>query len=620
MAIQLTANAFKAIDGGNFDEKPLVQVVDVRKVNASQERYRAWVADGSDEVKQALLATQLNDLVKRGEIRNGSVVQLLEYMSSNVQTRKLLVILNLQIMITQHPIIGNPKLPLETLPSNQIQNPTSQSNPTPNSNPNPIPKPSIFQPMIQPPYKPAPNFKSHNTIFKNEAPARVIPISVLNPYQGRWAIKARVTAKSEIRRYNNSKGDGKVFSFDLLDSEEGEIRVTCFNNLVDKFYELVENGKVYLVSKGSLKPAQKNFNHLSNEWEILLDNSSTVDLCDDEITEIPSQKFNFKLISSIENEPNNSIIDLVGIVTVVNPSVTILRKNGMETQKRVINLKDNSNKSVELTLWGEFCNREGRDLQLAVDSATFPVVAIKAGKVSDFNGKSVGTIHSTQIFINPDLSETRDLKSWFENQGKNMETVSISKDGNLSSFSRNEVRKTVSQIKDERLGMGEKPDWVTVKGIISFIKTDNFCYTACPLMIGERKCSKKVNKSSDGGKWSCERCEAEFDECDFRYLLQVQVQDHTGITWVTAFQESGEEITGRPAKELYRIRNEEMNENEFGEIIKGCLFEQFLFKLKIKEESYGDEQRVKVTVVKAEKVDPAVESRVLLDLISRISG
>lgn len=40
-----------------------------------------------------------------------------------------------------------------------------------------------------------------SAIVRDEAPARIIPISALNPYQGRWTIKARCTQKSEIRRY-----------------------------------------------------------------------------------------------------------------------------------------------------------------------------------------------------------------------------------------------------------------------------------------------------------------------------------------------------------------------------------------------------------------------------------
>ncbi|XP_020091056.1 replication protein A 70 kDa DNA-binding subunit A isoform X1 [Ananas comosus] len=636
-AARLTANAIAAVSGGDLNLKPVVQVVELKQVpGAAQERFRALVSDGS-AAHQALLATQLNALVKARRLRRGSVVQLLEYICSTVQNRRIIIILNMEVIIPECEIIGNPSLPPEAEPVSQNVSSTNNSGSftretlngsagsdsnsvarlVSKSSANPANGAPSFPPTIQPSYKPPPMYKNRGAIMKNEAPARIIPIAALNPYQGRWAIKARVTAKGDIRRYNNAKGDGKVFSFDLLDSDGGEIRVTCFNSVVDRFYEVVEVGKVYVMSKGSLKPAKKNFNHLNNEWEIFLEAASTVEPCPDENDSIPTQQFNFRPISEIENAENNSILDIIGIVTSVNPSVTILRKNGMETQRRIMNLKDESGKSVELTLWGEFCNKEGSQLQEALDSGFFPVLAVKAGKVNDFSGKSVGTISSTQLFMNPNLPEADRLKVWFDGGGKNAASQSISKDV-MPAFSQNLIRKTISQIKDEGLGRGERPDWVTVKATVSFIKADNFCYTACPLMIGDRQCNKKVTKVA-GGNWCCDRCDKEFEECDYRYLLQVQVQDHTGLTWVTAFQESGEDILGCSAKELYKLKYEENDDIRFPEIMRRSLFEQYLFRLKIKEELYGDEQKVKITAVKAEKVNPSMESRYLLDLIGRHS-
>lgn len=37
-------------------------------------------------------------------------------------------------------------------------------------------------------------------VVRNEAPAAIVPISALNPYQNRWTIKARVTTKGDVRR------------------------------------------------------------------------------------------------------------------------------------------------------------------------------------------------------------------------------------------------------------------------------------------------------------------------------------------------------------------------------------------------------------------------------------
>ncbi|XVF48923.1 hypothetical protein PTKIN_Ptkin03bG0227300 [Pterospermum kingtungense] len=613
MPVNLTRSAIAMINGGDVNSKPLVQVVDIKLIGNSQERYRLLLSD-SESTQHAMLATQLNEHVRTGRVKKGSIIQLIDYICSTVQNRRIIVVLNMETIIPEYEIIGNPKLLTDSDTRTNKSMPNNNLEPSARSR---VPANNVqsFRPTVQPAYQPPPNYKIQGPIMKNEAPARIIPIAALNPYQGRWAIKARVTAKGDLRRYNNARGDGKVFSFDLLDSDGGEIRVTCFNNVVDRFYDFIEVGKVYLISKGSLKPAQKNFNHLKNEWEIFLESNSTVELCPNEDGSIPRLQFSFRPINEIESAENNSILDVIGIVTTVNPSVPILRKNGMETQRRILNLKDASGKSVELTLWGDFCNKEGQKLQEMVDSGFSPVLAVKAGKVNDFNGKTIGTISSTQLVIDPDCPEAGNLRDWFEREGKNTGSISISKEI-MPGGSKNEIRKTLSQIKDEGLGRSDKPDWVTAKATIVFIKTDNFCYTACPLMIGDRQCNKKVTRSGNK-KWICDRCNQEFEECDYRFLLQVQIQDHTGLTWVTAFQESGEEILGCSAKEMYSLKYELQDDTRFGEIIRNRLFNQYLFRLKIKEELYGDEQKTKITVVKVDKVNYSAESRYLLDLIRK---
>ncbi|CAI9095111.1 OLC1v1030972C1 [Oldenlandia corymbosa var. corymbosa] len=497
---------------------------------------------------------------------------------------------------------------------NSTRVPSAYSNAEPGSGISRTPVNTYLRPP-QPSYQqPSSAYTNRGPVTRNEAPARIIPIAALNPYQGRWTIKGRVTAKADLRQYNNQRGDGKVFSFDLLD-ESSEIRVTCFNAVAEQFYDLIEPGKIYMISKGTLLPAQKNFNHLPNDHEIRLDSYSTVQPCHEDDGSIPFQNWSFRSIGEIEGMDNNCILDVIGVVCSISPSSTIMRKNGTETQKRTLQIKDMSGRSVEITLWGNFCNAEGHTLQNMCDSGVFPVLAIKSGRVNDFNGKAVGTISNSQLFIEPDLPEASRLRDWFEQNGKNTPSVSISRDG--MGMICPDVRKTISQIKDEKLGTSDKPDWITVSATLSFIKTDNFYYTACPIKIGDRQCNKKVTNNGDG-RWRCDRCDQTVDECDYRYILQMQIQDHTGLTWVTAFQESGEDIMGIPAKDLYQLKHEEQDEDKFNEYMHNALLKKYMFKLKVKEETFSDEQRVKSTVVKAEKLNFESDTRYLFDMIEKL--
>lgn len=91
----------------------------------------------------------------------------------------------------------------------------------------------------------------------------------------RWHIKARVTQKSEIKKWHNSKSDGQLFSVHLLDSS-GEIKATIFTDQVDRFFNLLEEGKVYYISKARVTMARKQFSTLNNEYELVFENGTEI--------------------------------------------------------------------------------------------------------------------------------------------------------------------------------------------------------------------------------------------------------------------------------------------------------------------------------------------------------
>ncbi|KAD7479714.1 hypothetical protein R6Q59_008534 [Mikania micrantha] len=654
MAVNLTEGAISMLSTGErqtMDLKPVLQVMDVRIVQTqtpaaglggeNKERYRLSLSDGSF-CQQGMLATQLNDMVRSQQLQKGSIVQLTEFVCNSIRERVIIIIIKINVIIDTCDIIGDPKPFPVKLPGNEncSMERTSASMQSSLNQPTTVTKantyvgpPPVHTPMsshkagmhsynssfnnnsanhrmhsIQPPLNQVPPmYGNRGPSAKNEVPARVIPIAALNPYQGKWTIKARVTAKGELRHYSNAKGDGKVFSFDLLDSDGGEIRATCFNAVADQFYNQIEVGKVYYISKGTIKPAQKAFNHLKNDHEITLDQMSTIQPCFDDDNSIPHQQFHFRTIGEIEGMDSNTVLDVIGVVTSITPISSIMTKNQTETQKRSLSIKDISGRSIDLTLWGNLCNADGQTIQNMLDSGQFPVLAVKSARVYEYNGKSIGTISSSQLSIEPDFPEARKLKEWFNNVGRNTPSISMSRE-----FVPWNDKKTLSHIKDEKLGTSEKPDWITVNATIWHMKVENFCYTACPIMVGDRKCSKKVVNNGDG-KWRCDKCDQTVDECEYRYILQIQMQDHTGMIWATAFQETGEDIMGVSAKDLYSIKLEEQNDDKFTEIVHNVLFNEFSFKLKVKEESYGDDQRlVKSTIVKAEKINFSSNTKVLL--------
>lgn len=68
-----------------------------------------------------------------------------------------------------------------------------------------------------------------------------------------------------------------MFSVNLLD-ETGEIKATGFNDACDNLYPLFEEGKVYYISKARVNIAKKQFSNLTNEYEIMFERDTDVQL------------------------------------------------------------------------------------------------------------------------------------------------------------------------------------------------------------------------------------------------------------------------------------------------------------------------------------------------------
>ena len=99
-------------------------------------------------------------------------------------------------------------------------------------------------------------------------------------------------------------------------------------------------------------------------------------------------------------------------------SSIITKTTNKKLSKRELHLVDRSGCEVTCTLWG--AEAEG------FDSSNFPVVAVKGARVSDFGGRSLSTLMSSLLMVDPDITEAHQLRGWFDNVGKNEQTSSLS--------------------------------------------------------------------------------------------------------------------------------------------------------------------------------------------------
>ncbi|KAJ4871999.1 Replication protein A 70 kDa DNA-binding subunit D [Raphanus sativus] len=456
----------------------------------------------------------------------------------------------------------------------------------------------------------------------NAAPAarmamtrRVHPLVSLNPYQGSWTIKVRVTNKGTMRNYRNARGEGCVFNVELTDEEGTQIQATMFNDAARKFYERFQMGKVYYISRGSLKLANKQFKTVQNDYEMTLNENSEVEEASNEEMFVPETKFNFVPIEELGMYVNQrELIDLIGVVQSVSPTMSIRRRTDNEMiPKRDITLADESKKTVVVSLWNDLATGVGQELLDMADES--PVIAIKSLKVGDFQGVSLSTISRSNVVINPESPEAKKLKSWYDSEGKETSMSSIgsgispsAKNGSWSMYT---DRVLLSHITSNPSLGDEKPVFFSTRGYISFIKPDQtMWYQAC------KTCNKKVTEAMDSGYW-CEGCQKKEEECSLRYIMVVKVSDSTGEAWFSSFNDEAEKIIGCSADELNKLRSEGGEVNEFQTKLKEATWSSHVFRISVTQNEYNGEKRQRVTVKGVAPVDFAAETRLLLQDISK---
>jgi len=112
---------------------------------------------------------------------------------------------------------------------------------------------------------------------KDSSHGNLYPIEALSPYAHKWTIKARVTHKGDIKTWHNKNGEGKLFSVNFLD-ESGEIRATGFNDAVDQWYEMLQEGSVYYVSAPCrVQLAKKQFSNVNNDYELTFEKDTVIE-------------------------------------------------------------------------------------------------------------------------------------------------------------------------------------------------------------------------------------------------------------------------------------------------------------------------------------------------------
>ncbi|POW02460.1 hypothetical protein PSHT_12096 [Puccinia striiformis] len=534
----------------------------------------------------AMLATQLNHFVQSNQIKKHSILRIPSYTVNVIGTRHVVVLLGVEIVQSDYPDrIGNPTNCDADSNANKDNankdNSSAKPAPAALANRSNIVSPKTdTKPVIDNKPKPSsykPNNTSASSASKPTKPGGArrtgnhIPIAGISPFANNWKIKARVLQKSEVKRWSNARGDGKLFSVTFLD-ESGQIKATG------------------LMKQGRINIAKKQYNTTGHDYEIAFENTTEVEECEDSADTPKIILHKLTKLSELNDVEKDAVIDVVVVLKEVGELGEIVGKISQKTLvKRDIQLIDQSSFGIRMTLWG----KTAETFEAPVES----IIAFQGVKVGDFGGRNLSMLSSSAMLVNPDIPEAFELKGWYDNEGVNAKISSFANTGGgIGREVTEDSLKTVAQIKETQIGMNDGGDYFNFRATIMYIKSETISYPACPT----ERCNKKLLRDGDD-EWRCEKCDKLYPAPDHRYLIQMTAQDQTGTIWLSGFNDVGQIILPMDANELIGIK--ENDEAQYQKIVTEATAQTFTFVCRAKEETYNDVNRTKYSVLRVAPVD-----------------
>jgi len=440
-----------------------------------------------------------------------------------------------------------------------------------------------------------------------------IPINALSPYiTPHWAIKVRVTSKGLMREFKG-KNTGKVFSFDVIDEQGTEIRVTCFNKEADRFFSVVFPKKVYFIKRGRIK-TNNGFSRIRHDYAITCTANSEITEFTGDVSNFAKRKFNFVSIGELPTVPEASFCDVAAVVDSI-AEMNLFQSKGRQLKKRVITIKDDTNYAVHCTLWANMAEE--------FDQTKLPrgsVVVMPGCKVSSFGGRSLSC---NMLMMGEDidyLERAKNLEHWWVNGGCNDEVKQMS----VESKPMVAERLTWAEFENSKKGYNHegKPNWrgdyFNLKGTVTLYyngqngnqeRRRNPWYNSAP----DPNVQAKVIQKSDG-TWFCEKNNTTYDSYIPQYILSFAVADAVGSRFARTFNNIAENLLGFSAAEAERTLKS--NEMEYNNMFRKQVFQDKMFTFRARSEVYENVPRMRIDCVRASPIDFVEECEYLLKILS----
>jgi replication factor A1 len=438
------------------------------------------------------------------------------------------------------------------------------------------------------------------TPLKERRNKAITPLKQLTTFSKDFKIQVRIIKKTDVKNYSTQqKTPGSVFSFVIQDEDGDEMQITCFNKAVNKFYDIIRENKIFLITGGYVKLNDRKFTSVKSDYKIVIDENTRVEEVEDDGS-IQQLKFDFVKLSNLSNLPLYAVIDVIGYVKECGELIIKNTKNGDQPMKKLI-LVDDSGWKAECSLWRIFAHTEVHTNQ---------IIALKNVKIGEFNGRNVSTFEESVVLLDPPyLKEAEIIRNFVENfTGEYRAFNSKDVAGNNEhggKYTKVLYMKEVLEIIDDTTN-DDKLNQMKIKATVTqLIHNDKNFYAGCL----DLNCKKKLQHDSHG--WNCVSCNKTYIKPNYYYTLSIRVKDCSFEYWIDMLGTVAEKFMKITAEE-YKDILYDRNEARLREISNEIEFRTFIFSVRPKLHFYNSVPKKKLYVNRSEPVDVVSEANRLI--------
>ncbi|GIL48308.1 hypothetical protein Vafri_4587 [Volvox africanus] len=597
-----------------FANGVVLRVSGLQEVNGR--KHRCILSDGSANIR-GILASQFADLVASGELSNGCLVKIKTFVTNSVGNEDVLLVTDLTVAAP-----GNGCQPMEADIALTCHNATPEASSKGRTAGLGHWAKENSTPMLSPPT----DFKANKTPGQSGPTGRTPmsggyrnyhKIAQLHPYDSNWCIKAKLERKAPLRSMNIRGSDVKILTVDLVDDTGQVIQGTFWRGAAERFAEQMVEGKVYVIHKFKVKPADKKYSSVKADYQIDFMDSTDVSEAADQDTSAMNAAVEITPIDLLPRRVGaRAPVDVIGVVLALGSLGTVKRKaDSSELPRRDVTLGDMSCKSVVVTLWGDNAHAFAGQLEGQEGKAVLQVTHVR---VTDFNGCSVSSLTKSVVTLNPEGHAATQLLTWYSTADMSPDRFTpVGQDlpgtrgvsngsGAVPSRERFFTLKDVAGVTPESL-LDDKANFQAVTACVAMINSEQQMY-----YLANPENGRKV--VDQGGGQYAEADGRMVERPEHRYVLSVKLADHTGEAVVQLFNKEAEAVMGMKADELAALKDAGSG---FAAALRSAQWRPWSVVVMSKAREYNGERRVRHTAHKVDTLDWVTEGQRLVTLIGK---